>query len=130
MHLGEENRFYWNKELGGYVERGLEEEYRARLQKRAPPPPATAVTTKSPIPSGPTRRGRKYVDATGKPVTFPTGAVAAPPLPLPPPPPVLVVVTPSPKPVFKLSDPIDIRTYDWEAALAAFEETVKEYSVY
>ncbi len=70
MHMGEAMQFYWHAELGGYVERGKEDEYRAKLAKAAPPPKTVAspiTTHPSPITHhrSPHRRRHRHGRADG-----------------------------------------------------------------
>lgn len=46
MKLGEENTFYYNEELKMHVERGKEEEYRAKKKNHLPPPTDKQLATK------------------------------------------------------------------------------------
>lgn len=140
MHMGEAMAFYWSTELGGYVERGKEDEYRAKLAKVAPPPkavvtimPVSPLTSSAPPPVR--ARGRQYVDAHGQRI-IPTGAPlvhAVAPLPVHVP-----VCTAAPKVSvpgtvlhapclarpFSLSMDIELETYPWDAALAEFERSI------
>jgi len=123
MKLGEDMQFYWNTELGGYVERGREVEYQAASKPVPPPAMATTPSIRTPRP-----RGRHYVPTPGSlvptvpiPVSVPTvvipSVIPASPVHVP----VPTVVTPS----MSMTDPpIDLATYDWDATLAEFEATV------
>jgi len=143
MHMGETMNFYWSNELGGYVERGKEDEYRARLAKPSPPPKAVDAPMSSSSSAAPPARtrGRKYVDAQGQrvaPVMATHVPVVTPPWTPSPPTPQCVmadkVAAPTPVPSylpcmrrpFALKDPIDLPSYDWAAALAEFEQSVLE----
>jgi hypothetical protein len=140
MKLGIENQFYWSTELGGYVERGKEDEYRARA-KPAPPPKATVAPTIPQPGAAPRPRGRKYVDVQGRPLTVVQPVLAMPiPVTHTTPVPTLTLLPKVrflPMPVYPAcatddtidlvtkDDAIDLATYDWEATLAEFEATVR-----
>ena len=137
MNLGEENQFYWSKELGGYVETGKEEEYRMRLAKPAPPPPKAVVTTPTVPPVR--QRGRKYVGVDGQRVMTPVPVLFQPVQIIPPRVEgvdkmrVLLEYSPCFPPTltyFSLEMPIFLDTYDWDAALAEFEKSVQWDPIY
>lgn len=128
MNLGEPNSFYWSTEIGGHVERGKEDEYRSRLSKTPLPPPKAQTLTGSTVTAPVRSRGRQYLDAQGQKIT--ASSVSSPIVP------ILVSapspIVPVPEPIlhqvqrpFSLSDPIVLCTYDWEAALSVFEESVQ-----